>query len=142
MATALRLVMPVGLTLLLCGAPAAQPPVAPAPHPSLDELVKEYRRCGLPVPPPEAELVQIRWWNHSAPYILSLRVPAPEAGGPPRFLTGNDWWPMHVQSDRVRLVQPTPAARDGVSGMSASQLLCLAAQCKICGWDPLAETLY
>ena len=38
----------------------AQPPTAPPPHPPLAELVKEYVRLGLPLPPPDAPLVKIR----------------------------------------------------------------------------------
>jgi hypothetical protein len=59
MATVVRLVTPVAALLLAGSGAAAQPPTAPPPHPPLAELVTEYQRLGLPVPPPNAQLVRI-----------------------------------------------------------------------------------
>ena len=56
MATVARSILVVAVTLLLSVEAGAQVPVAPAPHPTLDELVKLYQHLGLRLPPPEAPL--------------------------------------------------------------------------------------
>ena len=75
MATALRLAAATVFFLLGCEAVFAQPQVTPPPQLALDELVKEYKRCGLPVPPPEAELVRVKWYLGDKPCFLALRYP-------------------------------------------------------------------
>jgi hypothetical protein len=62
----------------------AQLPVAPELRPTLDELVKEYQRCGLPVPPKDAELVRFK-------DSLGFRDPAAKPGEPSRCLVGISW---------------------------------------------------
>ena len=77
-----RLLAAVGLLALAAPASPAQPGVAPPPHLPLDELVKEHRRLGLPVPPPNAELVRLKYWNDrpETPYRLGFRIPPKSAG--------------------------------------------------------------
>jgi hypothetical protein len=143
MTTSIRLVG--ALVLLCCGASVgfAQKPVAPAPHLTLDELVKEYQRYGLPVPPKEAELVRVKLAAQRAvkpSYTLGFLYPPAKPGGQPRLLQGYSWTTWFVP-EKVTLAKPIPASTEGVA-LSHWDWLCLAAQCKIRGWDDLAAAAY
>src|SRR5262249_42740117 len=118
-------------------------PEAPAPHPTLEELVREYHRYGLPLPPFDAELVRINWWrnNPDRPFILRFRSPSRESGGWPTLHVGVFWGPEGVEPDRTTSAKPAPQALERV-GMGAGELLCLTALCKMRGWDELAEAAY
>ncbi|VTR92089.1 unnamed protein product [Gemmata massiliana] len=117
----------------------AQRPIAPAPHISLDELVKEYQRLGLPVPPPEAELVRIEWFNSDeTPYVLGFRYSTPKSGT--RYMVGHSGLAF-VSPKRVSCVTPDPDAMRQVD-VQKRNWLCLSAQCKIRGWNDLARALY
>ncbi|MFO0804779.1 MAG: hypothetical protein U0791_16850 [Gemmataceae bacterium] len=71
MATSLRLAA-ILLSLLLAAPPAnAQVEVAPPPHPAFDEVVKDYLRLELPLPPKDAELVRHERWE--SPFMTSCR---------------------------------------------------------------------
>jgi hypothetical protein len=86
MALALRFVAVCSAVLLACAAADAQPPAAPEPHLALDELVKEYKRLGLPLPPANAELVRVE-----KPHLW-LPTPGARALGPePRTGRRRSW---------------------------------------------------
>ena len=57
--TGMRVLVAVAAILFSQGTSVAQLPTAPPPHPTLNEVVKEYLRLGLPLPPANAELVRI-----------------------------------------------------------------------------------
>jgi hypothetical protein len=114
MMLAFHFVAAFSLALLLFGsAKAQQVPTAPPPHPALDEVVKEYKRFGLPLPPPKAQLVRIerrhvrphwtgaqligidprsqrsfnRFEQPKEPNLLAYRIPPLETNGRSRYLT-------------------------------------------------------
>ncbi|HEY2911586.1 MAG TPA: hypothetical protein VGI99_15145, partial [Gemmataceae bacterium] len=75
MMTAFRLAI-FSIALFALQLAPARLPVAPPPHPTLDGLVEEYKRLGLPLPPPNAELMRTvhggrQWlgfrWESGAP---------------------------------------------------------------------------
>ncbi|HJZ57764.1 MAG TPA: hypothetical protein VKE74_22585 [Gemmataceae bacterium] len=141
--TGIRLLAALPL-VLLAAAVVAQPPVAPAPHPTLAQLLKDYRRYGLPFPPDDAELVRIKWWINQPenPCILAFRVPPAKPGDDPRYLWGGWLWEMeNVDPEHVEPVEPVPAALRDVS-MPIHHLLPLAAQCEARGWHDLARAVY
>lgn len=155
MATASRLVAAFAAVLLLHVAADAQPPTAPPPHLALDELVKEYQRLGLPLPPKNAEVVRIDWYLRRETYrevpedrfILAFRVPPAKPGDRPRYLeespSGISLWEMqYVEPDSVELADRTPAALHRVVYFTASHYLSLAVLCKYLGWDDLARAVY
>ena len=58
----------VAIAILLAASSAVkgQVEVAPPPHPTIDEVVKEYLRLKIPLPPKDAELVVVREpWTHA-----------------------------------------------------------------------------
>src|SRR5258707_628665 len=95
MALRFRLVVVCSVLLLAHASAAAQPAVAPPPHLALDELVKEYKRFGLPLPPPNAELVRVKLTRLSGlPDGLGFRIPPTKPGEDPKYLVGSshDSW--------------------------------------------------
>ncbi len=69
MTTRVRILLAAVVLCLAASAAAAQLPVAPAPHPTLDELAKEYRRCGLPVPPKDKEPAALKGVSGAADWL-------------------------------------------------------------------------
>lgn len=137
--------MSLAALLLAHGVASAQLPVAPAPHPTLDELVKEYQRWGLPIPSADSELVRLSWGNSEAGWDqLAFRHPKAKPGDAPRYLMGSEWWlpnfPNYPPTSEM-LVKPVPSALEGARG-GGSDWLCVAVQCKIRGWDSLARAAY
>jgi hypothetical protein len=121
-----------------CTSAIAQLPIAPEPHPTLDELVKEFKRYGLPIPPKNAELVRITMGFSE---YLGFRCPPLKPGDDPRFLAGSDY--LEFRSfDSSTGVKPTLVALEGLTLRWSSDLLCLAVQCRMRGWDELADALY
>ncbi|MDB5310881.1 MAG: hypothetical protein JWO38_5083 [Gemmataceae bacterium] len=140
----------VAAVILTGGAGLAQLPEAPLPHPPLDEWVTEYRRLGLPVPPPDAELVRIELaWavgplpehRKTPPYLLGFRLPPARPGDPPRFLIGEDQ-ERPIDPLWAEPVEPNVDALREVVEMRDTDYLCLAAQCKLRGLDDFARQLY
>jgi hypothetical protein len=118
----------------------AQLPVAPPPHPTLGELVEEYRRLGLPIPTPQAKLVRLSWGTAEAGgHGLTFRHPPRKPGGVVWYLTGCEWWlelnPLWQEEE----VQPTASALNGDTPQGG---ICFAIQCKALGWDELAGAAY
>jgi hypothetical protein len=156
MATAFRLALPLLAALLATSTTRAQPPVAPAPHPPLAEVVAEYKRLGLPFPPPDAELVQIDWreytaWYDGEPkeprYILAYRIPARKPDGRPKYFKidvfGIGFWNIEsFDVAAVEEVKPTADLLQLVQYESGTHLLALAVQGKARGWNELAEAAY
>lgn len=156
MATLLRLVTPLLAALLAAASARAQTPVAPPPHPPLAEVVAEYKRLGLPFPPPDAELVQVDWREYTAIYRgepeetwyrLAYRIPPAKPGERPRYLEIDFWgvafskievFPGREVSD-LGLPPDLPRLVDDPHG---HRFLALAVQCKARGWDELAEAAY
>jgi hypothetical protein len=143
--TGVALLAPIVAGLMASsGARAPDLPEAPPPHPALEVVLAEYRRLGLPLPPPDAELVRIRHWsgNDEAPYVLGFRTPPARPGERPRYLVGTGAWePACVDPAADEPSAPGPAALHQVS-LGGDGFLCLAAQCKARGWDALAGRAY
>src|SRR5262245_42694680 len=130
MRTLARPLAVVTVLLLAHGSAVAQLPTAPMPHPSLDGLVQEYRRFGLPRPPPEAELVRLKHYNNrpEEPYLLGFRIPTKPGEGD-RCLVGSEYTsPALVES-----VKPAVEALRDIEHTWTSDLLCLAVQCRVRG---------
>jgi hypothetical protein len=81
----------------ICGAATGQVPTAPPPHPALDEVVKEYRRLGLPLPPRGAKLVRINWYDRVY-YGTANDKPTdtPLLPCPPRCVRPAGWLPRYL----------------------------------------------
>jgi hypothetical protein len=138
MAPLLRL-MALGSVLLFACAPAtAQLPVAPEPHLALDELVNEYKRLGLPLPPENAELVLIKQRPGMCDE-LGFRVPRPKFGGAESYLIGTS---SVIRADVVERINDRTALEGIDWHWSAANLLCLVAQSRIRGRNEFAERLY
>ena len=146
------LVVVAGLLLFACNQAIAQPPTAPPPHPALDELVKEYLRLELPLPPPDAPLVRIlrRHVDRDHPdgpqvsfsYVLGFSLPPTAPGKDPRYFVGHGrLGPEWFDSSTVERAEPTSEALLLVS-MGGEKLLCFAIHCKIRGWIDLANAAY
>jgi len=106
----------------LGGAALAQPPTAPPPHPTLEGLVREYRRLGLPLAPPDAELVRIpNSWLPRTGFHLGFRVPPTDG-----------LLPFDPRTDSFRELEPKWVA----------DLLWVAAQCYLNGRVEEARILY
>jgi hypothetical protein len=137
MALALRFVAVCSAVLFACAVANAQPPAAPPPHLALDELVKEYKRLGLPLPPANAELVRVKT---AYPDQIGFRTPAK----PERYsvvLIGSesqsrDWHEAH------EAIEPGPAALRDVEPRWVADFLCLAVQCRERGWSEFAALLF
>lgn len=122
----------------------AQPALAPAPRVSLDELVREYKRFGLPVPPPNARLVQFRSSELALPE-LAIEFPDSDSKRP-RYLLGpwfsDDLYERFQKEIIVEPIQPDARAMKGAESRFCTDYLFLAAQCRLLGWNELAEALY
>ena len=117
MTTPARFVVVSALVLLAGSSGFAQPPVAPPPHPPLRELVKEYVRLGLPLPPTVVPLVKIRRTlrngDDDSTEIKDLlgfpRTPV-AIGRDPRYLVGSGRiWTLWIPPHTVEPVDPTSA---------------------------------
>jgi hypothetical protein len=142
MALAFRLFAVCSAVLFACAAADAQPPAAPEPHLALDGLVKEYKRLGLPLPPANAELVRVtllRLPAYSSPDELAFRIPPTKPGEHPNYLIGADYETFVPGAEPVK---PGAAALEGLRPEYVSNLLCLAVQCRVRGWNEFAELLY
>lgn len=133
------------VAFLLVAVPVpAQPPVAPAPHPALSQLLKDYKRYGLPFPPENAELVRIKWRTQEKEerFHLAFRIPPPKPGDEPRYLIG-DWerGSQNVDPESVELVDPQSLLIDGLE-MPIHILLGIAIQCEARGWHKFASAVY
>lgn len=155
----IRLLMAFAAVLMARGSavaqlPQAQLPQAPPPHPPFRELVKEYQRLGLPLPPPDAELVRIEFWRLSAAidtddqphesYLIGFRLAPPRPGADPRYLIGageilttTEWF----DPQGVKPAKPTPDALRLVD-MDGKEYVSFAVQCELRGWHDLAQAAY
>ena len=138
------------IVLLAQQAGLAQLPVAPPPHATLGDVVKEYLRLELPLPPKDAELVRIavmmrhdgddanRWSAH----FLGFRLKPTRLGADSRYLIGIDALGPHwFDPYDVERADPTPDALAGIAGYG-DRFLHLAVYCKLRGWNELAAQLY
>jgi hypothetical protein len=156
----------LAVVLLTRADAAAQVSVAPPPHPALVEVVKEYQRLGLPVPPPGAEFVRIERWHFPPDLItddaparpteplplkrqqafwLGFRLPPPWAGADPRYLLAADPdWTLDDEWFDPRCVSAAPPTHDALRQVDAvgAHYLFLAVQAKLRGWDELASAAY
>jgi hypothetical protein len=147
----------LAVVLLAAGGAGARLPVAPPPRPSLAEVVREYQRLGLPLPPPDAELVRIEWWDRDnetpegsprESYLLGFRLTPLGPGSAPHYLFGTDgpgsegyWSRIQFHPRAVRRAEPVPDALHLVFDTGGG-FLCLAAQCELQGWQDLARAAY
>jgi hypothetical protein len=134
MSLPLRLLAAFASTLLACAPALAQKPIAPEPHLALDELVKEYKRLGLLLPPANAELVRVKTMNY--PDQLGFRIPAKPGHYPGTVIGANTW------KETCEVVKPEPAAILDVEPRWVSDYVCLAIQCRERGWNDFAALLF
>lgn len=150
--TPVRLVAAFAVVLLGCGVTVAQVETAPPPHPTLEEVAKEYRRLELPLPPPDAPLVRIKRMvccgeeegSVRTSYMLGFPLPPRAAGKDPRYLIGCGrrlWGDVWFDPSDVRPAEPTPDAFDLVF-LEGDEWLCFAARCALRGWRDLAKAAY
>src|SRR5262245_36543818 len=130
MTTALRIAATIAFACLVPAPAFAQRPVAPPPHLAIDQLVKEYQRFGLPLPPKDAELVRIS--TKGQPPRLAFRCPPEKSGGEPMYLSGTEYESLRY-SPRVvvEAVNPTLDALQGVQMGWSTDLMALAVQCRV-----------
>lgn len=143
-----HLLTALAVLLLAQGIAVAQPPTAPMPHPTLDELVKVYQRLGLPLPPPNAELVRVKGWPESGglfggrfpaqPDRLGFRIPSEKPGDESSYLVGTN----QESATTVEPVKPGLEALRDIHPTYSSELLALAVQCRVRGWNEMASALY
>lgn len=140
---------------LLAGFASAQVEVAPPPHPTLDDVVKEYIRLELPLAPFDAELVRREEWQSFGPWVppeqmhkrklvasLGFKLPPLREGGRPRIrYFWQNLFPVDVHPHELKAVRPTAEAAAGIEA-EPLELASLAVQCKLLGWDELAARLY
>lgn len=140
---------------LLAGSVSAQVEVAPPPHPTLDDVVKEYIRLELPLAPFDAELVRREEWQSFGPWVppeqmhkrrlvasLGFKLPPLKDGGRPRIrYFWQSLFPVDVHPHELKAVRPTAEAAAGIEA-EPLELASLAVQCKLRGWDELAARLY
>jgi hypothetical protein len=123
--------------LWTAGAASAQVEVAPAPHPTLEHIAKDYERYKLPLPKPNWRLVETR--------IGSLAFRSPENRGENQF---SGIYASHEDEPGTPLDAAEVAKRlkndakylGEVS--QRDQLTCLAVQCRHHGLKELADALY
>jgi len=138
MTTAFRLVAGFTTLFLAHATALAAPPVAPPPHPALDEVVKEYRRLGLPIPSPKAELVRVTVYPQETRTYLALRHPPSAPGKSPHYQTNTDSrWALKPYQEVI--VPAIPASLEGAPPWDG---ICFVVQCKLRGWDELAAAAY
>ena len=144
MATTVRLIAAFAAILLTHGTAFAQLPVAPQPHLSLDEMVKEYQRWGLPVPAQDVQLVRLKRFRELDDDIgfrlLAFRNPPARPGAAPHPPTGDEFMFDLFAEDAV-LHRPAPADLKGVSALYWEWLR-LAAQFRLRGWNDAAVLAY
>jgi hypothetical protein len=116
--------------------------------PSLDELLKQYKELGLPLPPIDAKLVRYQWTQietingksqERKYYGLAFQFkPATDSKGP-SLLRG-----VHVERIDKKLnpqeASPEPSAADGVR-IEFADAIVIAAQCHSRGWNNLAQRI-
>lgn len=136
--------MLVAVAVLLCS--LAQPPeVAPAPHPALDELVKEYRYWGLPLPAADAQLVRLKRFRvlEEEPHRTwpAFRNRPTRPGEPPRPPTGDEWAFDNSLVEDAVLDRPTAADAEAVD-TAFGLWLRFSVAFRLRGWDDAAAAVY
>ncbi|OWK46806.1 hypothetical protein [Fimbriiglobus ruber] len=126
----------------------SQVPEAPMPHPPLDEVVKEYKRLGLPLPPAGMELIIIgqpvrRDDEDYLYYFLAFRSPPMKANGESKYWAESSFFtPGRVDECHFVPARPVVETIRFPGLVDDSLSLDLAVQCKVYGWDALAEQIY
>jgi hypothetical protein len=149
----MRSIASLALFMFVISEAGAQPETAPQPHPSLNQLVKEYKRFGLPMPPPNAKLDLVVLGRYQeeprAPrYRFAYRVPSAKPGEYPLYLTVRYFGSGLEELEYFQSVSVTVTEIDSNIGLlghvflDGAEWLTLAIQCKDRGWDELATALY
>jgi hypothetical protein len=144
-----RAVAACAVLLWTYGVSVAQLPIAPPPRPCLDDLVKEYRRLGLPLPPPDADFVRIDWSGAPEPgevvaqrFLLGFyRSPAKSGGKSRPFVGDGDVYAVCIDPRDVTIIKPTAQVLSGVE-LGSKELLFLAIHCQMRGWKEFASATY
>jgi hypothetical protein len=141
MTLSIRLVVAFSATLFAGRTAFAQlPTTAPPPHLAIDEFVKEYKRLDLPLPPANAELVRVKVVRFGyEPDELAFRIPSTTPGDNPKYLVGSTYETLVTSAEPVK---PGPDILKGVEPVHASDMLCLAVQCRVHGLNEFAKLLY
>jgi hypothetical protein len=107
---------------------------------SLDELLKEYKALGLPLPPKKAKLVRYEaGGGKPTVYGLAFEVKPGTKTEKPVLLIGT--WRSHLIYDpHPQPVAPEPAAIKDLK-VYQDDGLALAIQCHARGWDKLAQRI-
>ena len=147
MTTAARFVVVSALSCWRGGplSPAAYRPAARTRH--FAELVKEYVRLGLPLPPPDAPLVRIRRELRNGDddsteirYLLGFPRTPVASGRDPHYLVGSGRiWTLWIPPHTVEPVDPTPDCLGLPSQMDGHEFLFFAIQCHWRGWHEFAD---
>lgn len=141
-----RFVATMIATLLFCGVTSAQVEVAPPPHPTLDEVVKEYLRLELPLPPKDADLVQLAVEGETD-FTLAFRTgPANKPAEQRFFVVGRPLHSSEEGQDYLRSldIRAGPFSDDVIqrSDHGGVNRLSLAIIMKLRGRDDAARALY
>jgi hypothetical protein len=141
--------------LAACPAATAQVEVAPPPHATLDDVVKEYLRLKLPLPPKDAVLARREYWFPK--HLMCVNgVPEEERGrnklvcefgfvnpsGAPRFFRGPGWdYPEDI--DRSQLKNPdSPQPVHAEPWHIDEGSVAMAVVCKLRGWHERASEFH
>lgn len=138
-----NLILAAAITLALpfVNAVAAEPP-------SLDELLRQYKELGLPLPPKDAKLVRFKSsfsetidgkTRQKMYYGLAFQIKATAETDGPALLRGLYQQPM-VKGLEPREMSPNPSAADGVR-IEFAEAIVIAAQCHSLGWNNLAQRI-
>lgn len=117
--------------------------------PTLDDLLKEYRKLDLPLPPRKAKLVRYQSLDpgvvivngkiqpHRKEYALAFLIGPETKKEQPKLLTGTRWLPTDGVSN-IHEAAPEPDAAKGID-LAGEDGLILAIRCHERGWDKLAR---
>lgn len=139
---------------MIAVAPAPANPVEPAVGNKVDfaALVKAYRDLGLPIPPADAPLIRFAQnydSNRDEPdkiFQLAFQLPAKPGDKSVSLLIGTEKVAVPIGDKRVAPIKPEAVNVADVEpalwcAFSVNAGLATAIQCKIRGWDSLADAL-
>ena len=109
--------------------------LAEEPAHSLDELLKEYKRLGMPLPPKEAVLIRYDFFKSGYGLAFLLRKESDTKRA--LILEGDHRWSPEWDI-KAKEVEPEP---DIAELASWHQRFCLAMQCYDRGWEELTRRL-
>jgi hypothetical protein len=116
---------------------------------SLEQLLEDYTRFGLPLPPRDAPLVRFRDGDFGGkddrrPYSLGFILPSTKKSEARQILDGTTSYELgeHAQVLPLDPTDPSPHEIETWAGEARGQVLILAIQCKSRGWNLLAGKIF